>query len=133
MKKTIIKAFGAIMATALSVVSVHAAGTDTWQGNQADANWGTALNWDTAAVPANGDSLVFGAQGSSGLTLNNNISSLSVNNFDINGPDSFTFSGNGLTLKGTLTDAAGVDETFSLGGITIGSAVGAAILNTSGG
>ena len=133
MKKTIIKAFGAIMATALAVVSVHAAGTNTWQGNQADANWGTALNWDTAAVPANGDSLVFGAQGSSGLTLNNNISGLSVNNFDINGPDSFTFSGNGLKLNGTLTDAAGVDETFSLGGITIGSAVGAAILNTSGG
>ena len=35
-------------------------------------NWNTAANWDTAVVPANGDSLVFGAAGSKGATLNNN-------------------------------------------------------------
>ena len=74
-------------------------------GNQADANWNTALNWDTAVVPANGDSLVFGAAGSAGTSLNNNISGLSIANLTINsGASAFTIGGNGITLNGTLTE-----------------------------
>ncbi len=132
-KTTIQKTFSAIAAVALSTVSVLAAGTDTWGGNT-DANWNTAANWTTVSgstPPANGDSLVFGTAGSSGLTLNNNITGLSVFNFDINGPDSFTFGGNGIILEGTLTSAASVNETFG-SGITLGSAF-TAIRNTGSG
>jgi autotransporter-associated beta strand protein len=114
MKKSVINLFGALAFVALSTVSGQAAGTDTWVGNT-DATWNTAGNWDTAVVPANGDSLVFGAAGSKGATLNNNVSSLSVNNFTINSSASgFTFNGNALTLAGTLTDNAGTGETISL-------------------
>jgi len=83
MKKTILNVFGALVATALSTVSMYAAGTDTWVGNT-DANWNTAGNWTTvggSTPPANGDSLVFGS--ASTTALNNNISSLSVNNLTI--------------------------------------------------
>jgi hypothetical protein len=134
MKKTTIQIFTALAAVALSTVSVLAAGTDTWVGNT-DANWNTAGNWTTSGgstPPASGDSLVFGAQGSSGTSLNNNISSLSVNNLTINsGASAFTMSGNGLTLNGTLTDNASVNESFN--GIAIGSAGPTAIKNTTSG
>ena len=134
MKKTIINVFSTLAAVALSSVSVYAAGTDTWVGNT-DANWSTAANWTTSGgstPPANGDSLVFGAAGSAGASLNNDISGLTVNNINLNGPGSFTFGVNGLALNGTLTAAATVNETFS-GGITIGSDVATAIKNTGSG
>lgn len=134
MKKSINNLFSALVAAALSTVSVYAAGTNTWIGNT-DANWSTAANWSTVGgttPPANGDSLVFGAAGSAGASLNNDIFGLSVNNINLNGPGSFTFGGNGLTLNGTLTDAASVNETFG-GGITIGAGVATAIKNTGSG
>jgi len=135
MQQPTIKLFGALLTAALSIVSVSAAGTDTWVGNT-DANWTTAANWTTSGgstPPANGDSLVFGAAGSAGASLNNDISGLSVLNFNINsGASAFTFGGNGFTLNGTLTDAANVNETFS-GGITIGASVATAIKNTGNG
>ncbi|HTL74484.1 MAG TPA: autotransporter-associated beta strand repeat-containing protein, partial [bacterium] len=135
MQQPTIKLFGALLTAALSIVSVSAAGTDTWVGNT-DANWTTAANWTTSGgstPPANGDSLVFGAAGSAGASLNNDISGLSVLNFNINsGASAFTFGGNGFTLNSTLTDVANVNETFS-GGITIGSNVATAIKNTGSG
>jgi autotransporter-associated beta strand protein len=115
MNKTAIKQLsGALLAVALSTVSVHAAGTDTWIGNT-DANWNTAANWTTSGgstPPANGDSLVFGAAGSSGSSLNNNISDLSVNKLTFNsGASSFTFGGRNITL-GT----GGIDASALTGG-----------------
>ncbi len=116
----------------ISSSSAFAAGTDTWVGNT-DANWNTAGNWTTSGgstPPANGDSLVFGAAGS--FAPNNNITGLSVNNFNFNsGASAFTISGNAITLTGTLTDPASVGETLS--GIAIGSGVTAAIKNTASG
>ena len=108
MKKSVIKSvinlFGALAFVALSTVSVHAAGTDTWVGNT-DANWNTAGNWTTSGgstPPANGDSLMFGAAGSSGPTLTDDITGLSVNKLTFNsGASSFTFGGN------TFTNGAG--------------------------
>jgi fibronectin-binding autotransporter adhesin len=103
----------------LSTHSAQAVVTDTWVGNT-DANWNTAANWDTTVVPTTGDSLVFGAAGSQGATLNNNITGLSVNNFTINSTASaFTFNGSALTLTGTLTDNAtsnGQHINLALGG-----------------
>jgi autotransporter-associated beta strand protein len=101
MKKTTIQILTALAVVALSTVSVFAAGTDTWVGTT-DANWSTAGNWSPSATPANGDSLVFGAAGSSGLTLNNNITGLTINKLTFNsGASSFTFGGN------TFTNGAG--------------------------
>lgn len=135
MKSTAIKLFGALIAAALPAVSAQSAGTDTWVGNT-DANWNTAANWTTSGgstPPANGDSLVFGAAGSAGASLNNNISSLLVNGFNINGGASaFTFGGNAVILKGALTNAASVTETFSAG-ISIGAGFSAGIRNTGSG
>ncbi len=109
MKKDISNIIGALMVAALSSVSALAAGTDTWQGNT-DVNWTTAGNWITSGgstPPASGDSLVFGAAGSSGLSLNNNISGLSVNKLTFNsGASSFTVGGNGLTLGSGGIDAS---------------------------
>ena len=108
MKKStgLIKALATVALLGISNYLASAASTDTWVGNT-DTNWNTAANWDTVAVPANGDSLVFGTAGSLGATLNNNITSLSVNNFTINsGASAFTFNGNALTLTGGLTNNA---------------------------
>jgi len=104
-----ISLFSALLAAALATVSAHAV-TDTWVGNT-DANLGTAANWTTAAAPANGDSLVFGAAGSAGSSLNNNISSLIVNKFTFNsGASSFTIGGNGLTLGTGGIDASALSS-----------------------
>ena len=109
MKKTAIQTITALAVVALSTVSALAAGTDTWVGNT-DANWNTAANWTTSGgstPPTSGDSLVFGAAGASGLTLNNNIISLSVNKLTFNsGASSFTFGGNGFTLGTGGIDAS---------------------------
>ena len=111
---------------ALSAASVSAQSLDTWNGNT-DANWSTTGNWafSSGSGPvANGDSLIFGAAGSSGTSLNNNLSSLSLNNFTINsGASAFTFGGNALTLTGGLTNNAAANESIALplggsGGLT---------------
>ena len=109
MKKSVLNLFGALAFVALSTISVQAAGTDTWVGNT-DANWNTGGNWTTSGgstPPASGDSLVFGAAGSSGTSLNNNITSLSVNKLTFSsGASSFTFGGNTFTLGGGIDASA---------------------------
>ena len=111
MKKTpsMIKALAAVALLGISSPLSFAAGTDTWVGST-DANWNTAGNWTTSGgstPPANGDSLVFGAAGSSGLSLNNNISGLTVNKLTFNsGASSFTFGGNTFTLGGGIDASA---------------------------
>ena len=116
--KVIFNLFTAFVAVALSTVSVLAAGTDTWVGN-ADANWNTAGNWTTvggSTPPASGDSLVFGAAGSSGATLNNNISSLTVTNLTFNsGASAFTMGGNSFTMGngGTVANNSSVNQTIN--------------------
>lgn len=95
------------------------AAINTWIGNT-DANWNTAANWSPAAAPANGDSLVFGAAGSAGATLNNDIAGLAVSKLTFNsGASSFTFGGNSFT-NGT----GGIDASALTSGTqTINSAI----------
>ena len=104
---------------------------DTWQGNSG-ANWNTAANWlansTGSTPPANNDSVIFGLAGTSGSTLNNDISSLTLNSWTINsGASAFTFTGNALTLTNKLTDNASANQTI---GLVIGGAGG---LTVSGG
>lgn len=104
------------VAAALST-SLAAASTNTWLGNT-DANWSTAANWSPGATPANGDSLVFGAAGSAGTSLNNNVASLTINQLTFNsGASSFTIGGNALTLGLGGIDASALSsgtETISV-------------------
>src|SRR5262245_42781069 len=49
-----------------------AAATKTWIGNTS-VNWADAANWSGGTVPATGDSLQFGAAGTAGTTLVDNL------------------------------------------------------------
>lgn len=119
------KNLGALLAVALSTAGVFAAGTDTWVGNT-DANWSTAANWTTSGgstPPASGDSLMFGAAGTSGTSLNNDISGLSIYNLSFGGSASaFTFGGNAVTFGGGLTNAGSANQTFGSGVVIAGGA-----------
>lgn len=72
-----------------------------WIGNT-DANFGTAANW--SATPVNNNTPVFGAAGTSGTTLNNDITGLILKGitFDALG-DGFTINGNAITLTGNIS------------------------------
>jgi hypothetical protein len=112
-------AFAVIVGVALTTLSASAASTNTWVGNT-DANWGSSGNWtfSSGSGPvASGDTLVFGAPGASGLTLNNNISSLTINKLTFNsGAGSFTFGGKNITIGTGGIDASGLTsgvETFA--------------------
>ena len=76
---TFVFVFAVIAAQFSGVSFVHAvvASTDTWTGTAGDNKFSTAANWDTNAVPVNGDVLAFPALTGGGLkTLNNDLSSL---------------------------------------------------------
>lgn len=92
-------AITAFVAAALSTLSASAS-TNTWVGNT-DANWSTAANWSFSSGSGpvtSGDSLTFGAAGSAGTSLNNDLSGLTINKLTFSGgASSFTFSGNGFT------------------------------------
>ncbi|HEX9048852.1 MAG TPA: autotransporter-associated beta strand repeat-containing protein, partial [Verrucomicrobiae bacterium] len=112
------------------------AATDTWVGNT-DANWGTSGNWtfSSGSGPvASGDSLVFGVAGSSGLTLNNNLSGLSFANLTFNsGASAFTVKGNSFTLgnNGTIANNSSVNQTISNSITLNGGTVGISLTGTS--
>jgi len=94
------------------------AATDTWVGNDS-ANWADGLNWpgNGNSPPASGDSLVFGAAGTSGTSLNDNLGSaflIDGINF-LSGASAYTFTGNSIDLAGAITDSAtGVKENMDL-------------------
>jgi autotransporter-associated beta strand protein len=123
------KALAAAVAMAMSgigIASRHAYaanGTDTWvgntSGNWADANWAGVNN-----PPITGDAIEFGAAGTSGTTLVDNLMTaatftLSAINFDtgaaaftINPLTTGTVNPNGFTLaSATITDNAANTET----------------------
>lgn len=127
-----IKAFStltsAFVAAALSTLSASAASTNTWVGNT-DANWSTVANWSYSSGSgpvASGDSLVFGAAGTAGASLNNDIAGLSINNLTFSsGASSFTFGGNGFTNGTGGIDASALTsgtETIS-GVLTLGKGI----------
>ena len=104
----------------------------TWVGNT-DANWQTAGNWYGGVAPAtSGDSLVFGAAGSSGTTLTNNfdagVLSVSGITFTADAP-SYTISPNWVALTGGIVNNSVNAQTINLGqelraAVTINAAAG---------
>jgi len=106
--------------------ALAANGNDTWLGNT-DKNWATAANWSPAvnAPPIGGDWLFFGAAGSSGTTLTNNLANgTSLNGITFNsGASSFSLVGtNPIVLAGGITNSSTSAQTISF-----------AITNTTGG
>ena len=88
-----------VLAISLFVVRPLSAASDTWVGNNT-ANWNLAGNWSPAAIPAAADDLTFGAAGSSGTGLNNDIAAGTI--FDSitfsNGAAAYTLAANGIVL-----------------------------------
>ena len=98
--------------------------TDTWQGNS-DNTWATGPNWVGGnSPPVSGDALVFGAAGTTGVDLNNNLTSLafSVSGITFNpGAAAFVIGdgttnpnvGNPFTLAGSITNSSTSLETIN--------------------
>ncbi|MEZ0217364.1 MAG: beta strand repeat-containing protein [Rariglobus sp.] len=74
----------------------------TWIGNTS-ANWNTAANWNLSALPTiGGDTLSFGVAGTSGTTLNNDITGQVITGVTFNaGAPAWTLNGNAVTTNGT--------------------------------
>ncbi len=91
-------------------------GADTWIGNTS-ANWSDS-NWSgNSNPPISGDSLIFGAAGTAGTTLNDDLTNSSYNVAGItfnSGDPAYTISGNAFTLTGGITDSTNnVTETIN--------------------
>ena len=109
--------FAALVAAGLaaSTPSAFAAnGADTWVGNTSASFSG--LNWTgTNTPPINGDSWVFGAAGTAGMALTNDLTAaMSVAGITFNlGADAFTIGGNSITLTGNVANNSTSLQTLS--------------------
>ena len=109
---------GAVAAVCLFTLPARAASTDTWLGNTS-ANFSASANWtfSSGSGPvASGDSLVFGAAGTGGTLLTNDITGTPIfTAITFNtGAGIFSIGGNSFTL-GTSTAAT----SLTLNGTTI--------------
>ena len=114
----------ACLLSLLATPAFAAAGSDTWLGNT-DNKLNTAANWSPAvnAPPLAGDWLFFGAAGSAGASLTNDLTAgLSFAGITFNsGASSFTLSGNSVTLSGGITNNSAALQTinFPISGGTV--------------
>jgi autotransporter-associated beta strand protein len=85
--------------------------TPTWVGNGSDALWSTAANWSQSTVPAANDNIVF--TGSQNLLPDNNLAlGTAFTNISFETTSSsFTLTGNGIELLGTLSNSSSVNQT----------------------
>ena len=107
--------------TLTGTATLRSAGTLTWDGGQANANWnsytGTAANqsnWNLNNIPASGlaDSLVFA--GTAQTSTTNNITGLTAASITFaSGAGAFTNGGNSLTLTGGVTNSSTNLQTIS--------------------
>lgn len=115
--------FGLSLAACFSfgVQSARAA-TETWTG--ATATWNSAGNWTgTNLPPISGDSLIFGAAGAGGTTLNNDLTSATFTIDGItfsSGASAYTIGGNAFSLSGGITNSSAaaqiIDNDITLSG-----------------
>jgi autotransporter-associated beta strand protein len=91
--------------------AAHAA--NLWDGGGTDNNWNTGANWDNNAVPSFPVGLNFG--GTTRLTSNNDLSSLTVNGFTFDsGAGAFVIGGNAITLGGDITNNSSNTQTIDI-------------------
>jgi fibronectin-binding autotransporter adhesin len=120
-------------AALVAASSAHAATTDTWVGNTSTA-WATGTNWSPSAVPLTGDSFIFGAAGSSGTALNNNLAvGFNVAGITFNsGASAYTVTGNSFNLTGNITNNSTSLQTFN-NPLTLSAAAHTITTTTGGG
>src|SRR5580692_1753040 len=120
------RAFAAALAAGVGLTlgtQSRAASSDTWVGNDGStANWSDGADWLSGIAPASGDSLIFGAAGSSGTALNDDLGagfSLGSISF-LNGAAGYTFSTNnsssidlGTSGAASITNSSTSLETIS--------------------
>lgn len=96
---------------------------NTWIGNT-DANLATAANW--SAAPVSGDNWTFGAAGSAGTALNNNLSEdFVVNGLTFSaGAANYTLSGNAITLSNSVSVGTGAQNQIVNLDIDLGGGAG---------
>jgi len=86
------------------------AATLVWDGSAGDNLFGTAANWNTNAIPVNGDVLNFDISTANGyVNLTNDITNLSVAGITYTGTgtdEGFVLLGNEITLTGNITSTA---------------------------
>ncbi len=118
--KPLHKIIPCLAAALLAAVSSNAhAATKTWVGNT-DANFATSANWTPSAVTAN-DTLTFGANGTAGTSLSNNLAfntGLQGLTFSA-GASAYTISGNQSTASlpaagGWITNSSSNLQTVNL-------------------
>ncbi len=101
----------AVAGATLAANSLPAA-TNSWVGDASNL-WNNAANW-SGGLPANGDSLVFGAPGFAGVLLTDDIASLTIGATNTDGI-TFSLSAAGYTITrpvgGTQTLTAGTSGT----------------------
>jgi len=119
-----------LLAWGTLVIPSAFASDDLWVGNTS-INWNTAVNWSPAAVPVAGDNLYFGAAGSAGATLTNDIAAgTSFAGVTFNsGASAFTLIGNSIGVTSGITNNSGgteiVSNNITLGGnVTVNTGVG---------
>jgi fibronectin-binding autotransporter adhesin len=96
--------------TLVGAPAAHAANT-TWVGNT-DANFSTLANWNS--VTPNGNTPVFGVAGSSGTTLNNDISGGTYVGLTFSsGASAYTIGGNSFTLTGNIANNSTSTQTIN--------------------
>jgi hypothetical protein len=103
------------LAAAVALTLSARAANITWVGNTS-INWAD-LNWSgTNNPPIANDILIFGAAGTAGAILNNNLAAnLQFNGITFNaGASAFTFNGNGITLGGNLLNNSTNLQTINL-------------------
>ena len=124
--------FSSFAAAALTCSNFAEAANLTWVGNTT-ANFNLGTNWNPAQLPVANDVLLFRAAGSSGTTLNNNLTAaLQINGFTFNaGASAFTLNGNSVTLGGDITNSSTSLETVGFDIAT--TAVRTVTLTTGGG
>lgn len=91
-----------LAALGLGVIAHTASAANvTWVGNTSNL-WNVGSNWSTSAIPANGDTLIFGAAGSSGTAVSDDIASLTVGGLNTDGI-SFGASASNYTISRPAT------------------------------
>ena len=103
------------MMAVLALMGGRAQAADTWAGNTS-ANW-NASNWTGSHnPPVSGDSLIFGAAGSSGTALNDDLTTSGFNIAGItynSGAAAFTVTNNTFVLTGPVANNSSSLETIN--------------------
>ena len=115
-----IKRFVTALAIGLSglsaISSLRAASPSIWNGNGADNNWMTVLNWAGSNVPIPSATYDLQFGGTNNLSTNNDFTAASnFRNLTFNsGAGAFTLGGNSITFNGAVTNSSTNLQTITL-------------------